>query len=81
MKQAAVPNPLDGLKRTADAAKSAVSSPAPQKVSCRSEREERCCLASRIITISQDQQCSLHLAWLSAAEVWPHAAAARPAVL
>ena len=29
-----VPNPLDGLKRTADAAKSAVSSPAAQKVSC-----------------------------------------------
>jgi hypothetical protein len=32
--QAAVPNPLDGLKRSAEAAKSAVSSPAPQKVTC-----------------------------------------------
>ena len=30
--QAAVPNPLDGLRKSAEAAKSAVSSPAPQKV-------------------------------------------------
>jgi hypothetical protein len=41
VKQAAVPNPLDGLKRAADAAKSAVSLPAPQKVCCCSKGRTR----------------------------------------